>query len=186
MTDIRDDEIRVIGKSVEPKSAPAPKQEPEELLPTGISVIDNLKDMPIQNRYNADVVKFLQSVEAYVYDVHEQTVDDKTVYEIGKSKADGITYEIRYKWEDLRDKKEKQTILDNAIKPKYFSTNKNDLRAYNAFMDAYAEIIRYYKYEAKYNLENKNLENKLKDWYFAINQKPNIFVRFAHMYRHQK
>lgn len=186
MTDIKDDEIRVIGKSVETKSAPAPKQEPEELLPTGISVIDNLKDMPIQNRYNAAVVKFLKSAENHIRDIHEQTVDENTLYVIGKSESDGITYEIRNKWEELRDKKKKETILDNTIKPKYFSTNENDLRAYNAFMDAYAEIIRYYKYEAKYNLENKNLENKLKDWYFAINKKPNLLVRFAHMYRHQK
>lgn len=61
-----------------------------------------------------------------------------------------------------------------ASKPSWFSVDRNDYRAYFAFLEVYHALTRYYRYSAVYNLKDKELETALKNWYKVTQPKQNI------------
>lgn len=61
--------------------------------------------------------------------------------------------------------------------PSCFSADDKDYRVYYAFLDVYHAIAKYNAYRAKYNAQDVELENALKNWYAVTQKKPNIFSK---------
>ena len=72
----------------------------------------------------------------------------------------------------LYDPDEKLTALNLPLGT--FTTKKGDYRVYYAFLNAYHAIMRYYKYSAKYDLKDAELEGALTEWKLSVQPKNNI------------
>lgn len=73
-----------------------------------------------------------------------------------------------------------------ASKPSWFSVDRNDYRAYFAFLTAYHALMRYYRYRAVYNSKDKELEEALNNWYKVVQPKQNILARVVSGLKRQK
>lgn len=73
---------------------------------------------------------------------------------------------------------------DADLKPVMIgSADNKDYKKLYAFLDVYHKVINYYKYYAKYNMQDKELEAALKNWQRMSQPKQNIFARIANKVR---
>ena len=83
-------------------------------------------------------------------------------------------------WEKLCANRDAE-IKMVSLNPDWFNKNSKvkDYSVYYACERVYHAIIRYYKYSAVYNSQDKELESALNDWDQLTQQKPNIWMRIA-------
>ena len=124
----------------------------------------------MKNRYDDVVYQFNVNMLSFIRKVH----DDKKAYDIDPKLCTAAN-KIMENVSALRanpDAVLKQVILN----PKWFSKTDGDYRAYYDFLEAYHAIIRYYKYSAKYNIKDNELEYTLNNLTKYTNSKRKILA----------
>ena len=139
----------------------------------------------MQNRYDNKVEMFFDNVINYLHGLY---ISDDKIYVINaKEKNDNDTIGAKKALSRVRVMRKNWDLVRTGVKPNKiepvgplaFSNTPNDYGAFNAFINAYNIIMRYYEYDAKYNLKNTDLEKALTDWYVKTNQKPSFLSRFS-------
>lgn len=129
------------------------------------------------NRYNKIVMEFFGAAELYAYRVY----DEKYQYNDDAKTNKKATYiqpilDARKNWDKVSHNPD--VVLGEFRLPLDTFTNKpGDYRVYYAFLNAYQAIMRYYRFQAKYNSQDIELDAALAEWKLAINQKTNILQK---------
>lgn len=65
----------------------------------------------------------------------------------------------------------------------WFSPRSGDFHGLFIAQELYHSIIRYYRYSARYNLKDEQLEKAIKDWKAAVYPKPTMKELFSRLFR---
>lgn len=130
------------------------------------------------SRYNKKVMEFFGNAESYAYRIYDEKYDsDNSCYRITErpKKFDYIKpiLTARGNWDKVYENPD-VNLGDFKMPLDIFAIKMGDYRVYNAFLNVYYAVMRYYKYHAKYNLRDIELENALAEWNLTIKQNNNI------------
>ena len=142
----------------------------------------------MKNMYDEKVEKFFESVDKYVIRMFDENyLGDDRVHVIGSEESNKYlancascnapVQAMCENWKLLRENRDaniKQVELNNSM---FTAKNSNDYRVYFACLYAYHTIIRYYRYNAVYNMKDAELQSALDDWYKAVSPKVSIFSK---------
>lgn len=115
------------------------------------------------NRYS-EIINKLFINDLYLGDICSEYLDVKQV----------VQYNI------IRIQNDPDVLLKPVLVG--FAENKNYKKLY-AFLDAYHKVIKYYRYYAKYNIQDKELEAALKNWQRVSQPKQNVFSKILNKVR---
>ena len=129
-------------------------------------------------RYNKKVMEFFGNAESYAYRIYDEKYDsDNSCYRITErpKKSDYIKpiLTARGNWDKVYENPD-VNLGDFKMPLDIFTKTTGDYRLYYAFLNAYHAVMRYYRFYAKYNLKNVELENALTEWKMAVQPKQNI------------
>ena len=133
------------------------------------------------NRYNKKVMEFFGMAESYAYRVYDEKYDSNDSCYVITERPQKAAYvkpilDARSNWDKLLNNQDVK-MPEFKMPLNIFTKNLNDYRVYYAFLNAYQAIMRYYRYHAKYNLKNVELEEVLAEWKLAVQPKQNILQK---------
>jgi len=130
----------------------------------------------MKNRYDDIVEKFFGSAFVYALNVfNSANITDANARYTHKKETLDVISDMTRQYYNLRHNSDVR--VEQFIVPLKTFNAESNYKVYYAYMAVYNAVIRYYRFNAKYNLPDADLENAVKNWYMVTQPKQNILTK---------